>query len=288
MQEIKPGIFVSTAFRRVNVGAILTDDGWVLIDTPPYPHDARRWRAQLAHRDPSPIRYVINTDHHRDRILNNAVYGGHVVAHRHTADAIKALPGPFIDQAIEALARNETERTSFAGTKLVLPAVSFTKRLFIKQGGRVIPVVNMPGPTPGSAWVHLPEHKIVFTGDSVVVDVHPDLSHADSKSWLDSLTMLRRKRFVADIVVPGRGPVTDKDATNPVSDYVRLARRKVLNLYREGRPRADMASLVSDFADLLPFDEPFEDIQRRIKSGLEHIYEEYKLADAARSENAQK
>ncbi len=283
MQEIKPGtgIFVSTTFRRANVGAVQTDDGWILIDTPAYPEEARRWRAQLLRYDPAPVRYVINTDHHRDRIIGGHWFEGHVLGHRHTSDAIRALPNSFVDQAIEALARDETERASFSGVKLKKLDASFSRRLYIKHGGRTVLLLSMPGPTPGSTWVHFPDARIVFTGDSVVVGTHPYLSHAVSKAWLDSLTALRRARFAADVVVPGRGPVTDKTATVPVSEYLRLARRRVSNLYRTGCPRSDVAALAPEFIDLFPLGGPYEDIQRRVKSGLERIYEEYKIAEAA-------
>jgi cyclase len=286
VEEIVPGsnIFVSTEFRQINVGAVLTDEGWILIDVPPYPDDARRWRAQLSQRGPGVVLYVINTDHHRDRIIGNHWFKGYVVAHRHTADVVRALPSQFVEQAVDSLSRNDMERATFNGVKLRPPDVSFSKRLHIKQGGREVLLLSMPGPTPGSTWVHFPEYRVVFTGDSVVVGMHPFMAAADSKSWLDTLTNLRRARFAADILVPGRGPMTDKDSTVPVSDYVRMARRRVYNLYRAGRPRADTATLMSDFIEVFPLSEPYEDVQKQIKSGLDHIYEEYKAAEIARNQ----
>lgn len=289
MQEISPGIFVSTAFRRVNVGAVLTDDGWVLIDTPPYPDDARRWRAQLAQHKNIPISHVINTDHHRDRIISNHWFSGHVVSHRHTADAMHSLPNQFIDQSIDALAHNDMERATFAGVRLRATDISFSKRLHIKQGWRDIMIISMPSATLGSAWVHFPEERIIFTGDSVVIDEHPYMANAVSKAWLDSLTGLRRARFAADIIVPGRGPLSGKDATHPVSEYIRTARRRVYNLYRQGRPRADTSSLLPEFMEMFDVDEEEQDeVQRRVKTGLDRIYEEYKAAEAARTQEQKK
>jgi glyoxylase-like metal-dependent hydrolase (beta-lactamase superfamily II) len=284
VEEIGPGIYVETGFRRVTVGAVLTDEGWVLIDTPPYPEDANRWREQLAQESPRPVLFVINTDHHRDRILGNCWFEAHVVAHQHTSRAVRSLPHSFLDDAIEALSSSEDARPSFSEVKLVPPGISFSDRLHIKRGGRVITPIGMPGPTPGSAWVHFPEHRIVFVGDSVVVGTHPYMAQAATKAWLESLTALRRARFAADVVVPGRGAVTDKGATVPVSDYVRLARRRVYSLYRAGRPRADTSSLIEEFMPLFPVDGPCEEIQRRIKSGLDRIYEEYKAGEAARDQ----
>lgn len=284
MKEISPGIFVETKYRLVTVGAVLTGEGWVLIDTPPFPDDAHDWREQLMRKTPLPVLFIINTDHHRDRILGNCWFKALVVAHEHTHQAVRALPGAFLENAVEALAADQAERRSFTGLKLVPPSISFSDRLSIKRSGREIPVISMPGPTPGTAWVHFPEERIVFTGDSVVVGTHPYLSYADSKAWLDNLTALRRARFAADVIVPGRGPVTDKAATEPVSEYVRVARRRVYSLFRAGRPRADTTTLVPEFLPMFPVTDSYEEVQRRIKSGLDHVYEEYKATDVIRNQ----
>jgi glyoxylase-like metal-dependent hydrolase (beta-lactamase superfamily II) len=138
----------------------------------------------------------------------------------------------------------------------------------------------MPGPTLGNVWVHLPEQRILFVGDSIVTGQHPYISSPCTKNWLDNLTVLRRSRFPADTIVPGRGPIVDKSATEPLSNYLRLVRRRVQSLYRAGRPRADTSALVPELLDLFPYHESeLENIQRRIKVGLDRIYEEFKTND---------
>lgn len=281
MQEIAPGIFVETGFRRVNVGAILTDDGWVLIDTPPYPEDAHRWRETLQAVRDAPICAIVTTDCHRDRFLGNFWFDTRVVvAHAETINHIRSLPSAFVDSAIEALAQDSVERHQFSSVRLRLPTVSFTRRMQLRYGGREIPLLAMPGPTAGSLWVHLPEHGVLFAGDSIVVNQHLYISSSSTKDWLENMTNLRRSRFAAEIIVPGRGPLTGKAATEPVSNYLRLARRRVYSLYRAGRPRADTSSLVPELLPMFPYQEhELERVQRRIKAGLDRIYEEFKLSD---------
>jgi len=46
----------------------------------------------------------------------------------------------------------------------------------------------------------------------------------------------------------GGAPVVDKSATEPISNYLRLVRRRVHSLYRAGRPRADTSALVPETA----------------------------------------
>jgi glyoxylase-like metal-dependent hydrolase (beta-lactamase superfamily II) len=282
VQELAPGVYIETSFRRVNVGAILTEAGFVLIDTPPYPDDARAWRNMLARQSDRPVLAIVNTDCHADRILGNGWFNARVVvAHDDTIVRLEGVPSSFLDSTIDSLAHTLAERSSFSGIQLRIPAVGFTYRMQLRYGGRSIPLLAMPGPTAGSLWVHLPEQHIVFVGDSIVADQHPYISSPSTKNWLESLTNLRRERFVADWIVPGRGPLVDKDATEPVSNYLRLARRRVQSLYRAGRPRADTSTLVPELLELFPYDEnDLEPIQRRIKTGLDRIYEEIKANDS--------
>lgn len=281
MQELAPGIFVETGFRRVNVGAILTDEGFVLIDTPPYPEDARRWRAILATISERPIRAIINTDAHTERVLGNYWFHSDlIVAHDETAQYLKNVPNNFIDTAIDTLTSYPFERSQFSSLQLCTPNISFSDRMQLRIGGKAIPMLAKSGPMDGSLWVHLPDERLVFTGDSVIVDQHPHIASGCTKQWLENLTVLRRTRFQADTIVPGRGSLTDKSATEPISSYLRLARRRVSSLYNAGRPRADTSTLVPELLALFPYDAGQLDIvQRRIKNGLDRIYEEFKADD---------
>lgn len=281
MHELAPGIFVETGFRRVNVGAILTSEGFVLIDTPPFAEDARRWRSQLMAIAAQPVRAIINTDGHRDRILGDCWFPDAViVAQENTIDHVKNLPGNFVDTAAEELAYLSFERSAFSAAHVRVPDIGFSQRMQLRFGDRVIPLISKPGPMAGSLWVHLPEEQILFAGDSVVVNQHPYLSNPSTKLWLENLTVMRRSRFPVKWIVPGRGPLIDKRATEPLSNYLRLARRRVHSLYRAGRPRADTAVLVSELLELFPYDQAnVDELQRRIKAGLDRIYDEFKAAD---------
>jgi glyoxylase-like metal-dependent hydrolase (beta-lactamase superfamily II) len=283
VQELAPGVFVETGFRRVNVGAILTDEGFVLIDTPPYPNDAHYWREMLAAISDRPVLAIINTDCHRDRVIGNCWFDARViVAHDDTIAQMRNLPTSFVDAALDTLTISPHERGIFSGAQLRIPSIGFTRRMQLRYGGRTIPLLAMPGPTSGSLWVHLPEQRLLFASDSVIVNQHPYISSPCTKDWLESLTMLRRARFPADLIVPGRGPLVDKDATEPLSNYLRLARRRVHSLFHAGRPRADTSTLVPELLDLFPYQEDdLENVQRRIKGGLDRIYEEFKSNDKA-------
>jgi cyclase len=283
VREIAPNVFIETGYRLVNVGAILTGDGWVLVDAPPYPRDAQHWRDCLAEVAPLPVLALILTDGQRDRLLGACWFGARtIVGHEETLTQIANLPQTFFDSASDVLASNAPERDEFAEVRLLAPNIGFTERMELRYGGWHIPLLAMAGPTAGSAWVHLPEQRVLFAGPSICVDEHPTIASCSTKDWLETLTELRRPRFAADVIVPGRGQVVDKSATEPISNYLRVARRRVYSLFRAGRPRADTAALVPELLEMFPYDaSDSENVQRRIKSGLDRIYEEFKTSDRA-------
>jgi len=276
MQEIAEGIVISSEFRRITVGAIATGSGVICVDVPPFPADARRWHSELLEHFKQPIYAVVLTDAQRDRLLGLHWFDeAIIVAHDAAMAAMRLLPPGFVDQSADLLATNSDERISFMGVRLHYPRVTFSARLLLHNGGAAIPLLAMPGPTPGNVWIHLPEQRVVFTGDSVVVGMPPYMARPQSKAWLDSLTLLRRPRFAADVIVPGRGPLTTKEATRPLSEFLRYVRRRVQNFYRARRLRAELPALLPEVLALLEIPPGEEDeVERRIRAGLESIYDE--------------
>ncbi|MCQ3928862.1 MAG: hypothetical protein DPW16_00255 [Chloroflexi bacterium] len=279
MQEIVPGVFVETGFRGGNVGAILTDEGLVLIDAPPFPEDARRWKNFLREQTHLPIRAVIMTDSYRDRLLGPFWFQPPLlIAHAATHTAMSSLPGSYAGSVVNALTRDPGEMSGFGSAQLLLPNITFTHQAVLHFGKPALYLYAHPGPTKGSIWVHWPERGIIFTGDSVVVGTPPFVNSDHSKEWLESLNILRRPRFPVDIIIPGHGDVTDKEATEPISEFLRLARRRVRSLYKSQRSLSETALVVHELLALFPapLESELEMVQQRVRTALQFIYNEFR------------
>jgi glyoxylase-like metal-dependent hydrolase (beta-lactamase superfamily II) len=279
MIELSHHVFVETDYRLVTVGAVLTDVGWICIDTPPYPRDAQAWRSALEKISPLPIQYVINTDHHRDRILGNSWFDGTVVAHVRSAEATLGLRNGFIAQAAEEMSANDNELVEIASMKIVPPHVSYTDSMRIMCGNRDVLLSYRPCTSGTNSLVTLAEDRLVFAGDVVVTGQHPVITESDSKAWLNNLWGLRQERYVDWTIVPGRGKIEPVANTESLSDYLRVARRRMTSLIRAERPRAEIGSLTSEFLQFFPYDPGRKDEAfRRIRTGLEAIYEELRTS----------
>src|SRR5574341_424262 len=93
MHRVTPNVYAEDRYLVATVGFLVTREGVVMMDTPQCPSDAREWRAQAEKH--GEIRYVVNTEHHRDHIVGNAFFPGIVVAHAGTAERFFRSLEPF-------------------------------------------------------------------------------------------------------------------------------------------------------------------------------------------------
>ena len=146
-------------------------------------------------------------------------------------------------------------------------------------------MIPVGGHTPATTVVLFPNDGLLFAGDVVVTNRPPFLSQGNTKEWLDALTYLRRLQY--DVLIPGHGELTGKEATEKMSEYLRMVRRRVRSAYRSGMPKADTARSLSHlirFWPIPPFEKPKAD--RRFKSGLGRVWNEIRAeeADKAKAE----
>ena len=275
MQKYGKHLIVENSFPGVTVGAVLTDEGVICIDTPTRPVDARRWRQKLAQLSKAPIRYVINLDHHRDRITGNQWFEAPILAHDLTAERVRALSDQMKGGFAEAGADVDLVSVSdLNGVRLIPPQVTISDRLLLLKGGVEIHLVHRPGSTAGAIWVEFPREQVVFVGDAVASRVPPFMQDANLDQWLEALAGLQKVKYPARHIIPGRGGPLAKKSIKPAADFLKLVRRKVEALARANKSRAAAAALAEDLLDY--FTVPLtlrEHYTRRLRSGLEHVYD---------------
>lgn len=274
VQEIADGVFIELGYEGANVGCILTDEGAIVIDTPMIPSEAKDWAATIANLTDR-VLYVFNTDHHRAHILGNQFFDAPILAHEAAWKEMNNYKDTFIERTKNLFKKRTDVQKQLNEVKIIKPELSFTGRLVMNKGGREIHFVHLGGHTPATSGVYLPEEKILFTGDLVVVDEHPSLGQCDSEIWLSRLRWLRKQKF--QVLVPGHGDLCNVEASEPVSDYIRTMRAKVRQQFKSGRTKAEAAVVISQMIDFFPYRSGEKSIiEKRIRAGVSRVYDEMK------------
>jgi cyclase len=275
MKEIAPGIYVQSRYEGANLGCILTDAGAIVVDTPLIPADGRSWAADVARVADGKVLYVFNTDHHRAHIIGNQYFDAPVIAHEVAWKEMSNYREAFIERTKNIFKRQSELVAQFDEVTIKKPEITFTGQLLVKKGGREVHFIHLGGHTPATSGVWLPRERVLFTGDLVVVGEHPSLGQCNSKEWLDVLTRLRKMSLAA--IVPGHGPLCNVEATEPISNYIRLLRAKVRNQLKTGRSKSEAAVVISQMIDCFPYrpgDKSF--VEKRIRAGVSRVYDEMK------------
>jgi cyclase len=274
VQEIAKNVFVKLDYEGANVGCVLTDEGAIIIDTPIVPAEARDWAARVA-KLTNKVLYVFNTDHHRAHIMGNQFFDAPILAHEAAWKEMSNYKDTFIERTKNLFKKRPDVQKQLDEIKIIKPELCFTGRLIMNKGGREIHLVHLGGHTPATSGLYLPDEKILFSGDLIVVDEHPALGQCDSEDWLRKLRWLRRQKFAR--IVPGHGPLCNVEASEPVSEYIRAMRSKVRSQYKSGRSKAEAAVVISQMIDFFPYRQGEKSIiEKRIRAGVSRVYDEMK------------
>ena len=278
MHKLAGNIYVETSYPGVTVGAIVTKIGTICIDTPTRPSDARAWRERIFSFAPKPILYVINTDHHRDRVLGNQWFDAPVIAHEWSGERMRLYPEIIKSSGLDVSSDYDLLR-ELAGVRVIPPQITFSDEITLLKGEREIVIRHVMAQSPGAAWVLLPEMGVIFTGDSVVIDTHPRLAEAVFEGWVENLHELRQAKFPFKTIVPGRGKPTDKSAVKHTQDYLRAARRRLDALAKENHSRSEAATVAAELLKQFPVDDSQRDaVARRVRAEVERWYDAQKGA----------
>src|SRR3990172_3238660 len=216
LENVTPNIFTTTKLRGCTPSFVTTSDGVVVIDTPQLPTRAVAMRAEAETH--GPLRYLINTEHHVDHIFGNYWFKGvPVVEHRELFERFMVVfpdLDPF-EYALEAIPTDDPEAASIVPDRETYYAapnkgtIVFTGDLTLRVGDHTFEIIHTPGHTPGQVAVHVPEERVVFTGDTIFSGCQTWLMTSNVDQWLEALERIRQ--LDVDHVVPGHGRVVTLD-----------------------------------------------------------------------------
>jgi glyoxylase-like metal-dependent hydrolase (beta-lactamase superfamily II) len=253
MHEIKPGIYYEETYPGVTIGAILLPRGMIFIDAPLRPEDSHRWKTTLLNRSQGTIhKIVICLDDHPDRTIGAKSLDCPVVTHREAAKTIQDQSAMYRGQIPDSGPSWERYSDS-SGMQRMIPDITFTDKMLFHWGDDPVILEHHPGPRPGSSWIILPEQKIVFIGDAVVLNSPPFLGKANLEVWIETLDILLRPKFRDYVIISGRGGPVTVDDIKDLKKSFRKIHRRIDKLASRRASVEDVIALADKFLDEFTF-----------------------------------
>jgi len=251
VEEITDGVWVTIhrpgGSHICNLGIIDLGEETLIFDTGlsmESAKDLRKTALELTERIP---RIVVNSHLHNDHFWGNCIFHeAKVITSREnvritepiwkkTGERLYYWAKGAIEEARKQLDSESKYEKEYAkiftgyllgiidtgySLKYETPDITFDGSMSVEGGKRNIEIIEYRnGHSESDCVLHLPEDKIIFTGDLCYIGYHPCLDLGDPINTLNILDQL--KVLKAETVVPGHGFVGNPGAFNDMKEYIR-------------------------------------------------------------------
>jgi glyoxylase-like metal-dependent hydrolase (beta-lactamase superfamily II) len=128
----------------------------------------------------------------------------------------------------------------FDNITLTPPTKTFEDELTLKVGDKEVRLIEVgPAHTLGDTLVHIPSDRVVFTADILFIGGHPIIWAGPTSNWLKACD--RILKMDVDTIVPGHGPITDKNGVAEVKGYLEYIYQEAEKRYEIGMSAKEAA-----------------------------------------------
>lgn len=199
-------------FRRrydsfdLDVGAVIGEDGVLVVDTRASHHQADQFREELRTLTSLPVRWVVDTHYHWDHTFGNARFSGaEIWGHVACRDALARL-GDDMKEGAKAWLPPE-QHAEIDEVVITPPTHTFATRVSIDIGREVVLTHHGLAHTNSDVVISVPDASVSFVGDIVEESAPPNFGDSFPLTW--PLTLRLAIDEMHGTVVPGHGDVVD-------------------------------------------------------------------------------
>jgi cyclase len=171
---------------------------------------------------------LVNTHANGDHTFGNQLAGGaRIVASKQTAEEMMEFP----PAALEALTEMAPQmgltgefmlecfgKFDFAGIELTPATETFNGTFDLRVGDKDVQLIEVgPAHTRGDTLVLVPGDRVLFSGDILFHGGHPIVWAGPVSNWIAACD--RILEMDVDVIVPGHGPLADKEAIRELRSY---------------------------------------------------------------------
>jgi cyclase len=244
--EVAPGVYAWTQYPGgagiSNAGLIVGDEWALVIDSMMTPSMVRPFLSAVRRVTDLPIRFLVNTHHHRDHVFGNQFIGAeHIIGHPDCRREILESAQEWLDDCIRTRPQYAEDWPQIIFTP---PDITFVDSLRLYVGPTVVDLLHLGGVahTTNDVVAYLPQHGTLFAGDLAFFYVTPLAATGHVTGWIRVLD--RIKRMDAETIVPGHGPVGGRREMAQVRDYLAQMRSEARRSFKAGISHEEAARTI--------------------------------------------
>jgi cyclase len=277
--ELAPNAFAyvqaTGATCIANAGIITGRRSTTVIDALFTPSMTRSLLDEVRRLTPMPITRLLNTHHHVDHTLGNALFPPEteIIAH---VNARAAMENDGLAPVLDLLRSMFPHFTpEITDVSVRLPDTTFDgSALEFRVDQRRVQLLHFgPAHTRGDVLVHLPEERVLFMGDTGFFFVTPLVVEGHVGNWI------RTARRVLDeldpkVILPGHGPVGTPANLSQMIGYLELVREDARRAFEAGASEEEAVRAI-DLGEYAEWAEP-----GRLGYNVARVFEELRSAQA--------
>ncbi|MGI9287576.1 MAG: MBL fold metallo-hydrolase [Pseudomonadales bacterium] len=240
-----------------NTGLVVDGDESLLVDTLFDSHltrDMLKTMRDAVGRKAKNIDWVVNTHANGDHCHgNHLIEGAEIIASAAAAAEMDQVTPELMAQLLRA-APDMGEvgeyfihcfgAFDFNGIVHTPPTQTFSGEKHVQVGDKDVHLIEVgPAHTAGAVLAFVPADKTIFTGDILFIDGTPIMWVGPASNWI--ATCDRMLVMDVDHIVPGHGPITDKNGVKQVRDYLAYLDKEARLRFDAG---LDVATAAQDIA----------------------------------------
>jgi hypothetical protein len=226
MQELTPIVAIQQNALGLYTGIVQTTEGNILIDSPYRTDDHKAWGNRATKSDAI---FLVLLDTQYDRTLSAKGCDCIILSQ---SDYL--LPSKPRQQAVklqeELLGGGDSHEQSGSPTRPYSPEISFDQNMSLSFGVTEVLLEHHPGSNLAGIWAILPQEKVIFVGDSVMVNQPPFMAYCDPAAWAADLKLLASRAYKGYQIVSSRAGLITQDQVREMGKLMTFIQNSIASL----------------------------------------------------------